>query len=257
MSTQRYVAWVVSDSISQGYNDAGALGTGQIGPGLRGLGFRLARSLGNFSGTNPAWTILNMGMSGWTPEQYFNRAKRIYAGTPSADRPTLIIHQVWSPNGLYPTYGGLSGAVDQTLMLSTNGLWQTALAAETYWNSLGVAFMPQLHGASLYLTGNGGIYQTYTRDNIIYPAVSRWGSKLLASYDLLQDPATDFATVGQTWSSTYSDSSDFTHIWQPGWDAIENGGDAVMGATYPSRMPNSTKTLGARFLNCCTALGVV
>jgi len=228
--TTRNIIWTNSDSIGQGYGDINYL------PTITGVPIRLITSLSGFSASNPTWSLLNLGMSGFTSSQHFNRLVQIYNGTPSSLRPTLLLYDIYSPNGMFTS----AGVWDYARLTSANGAWATALSAEAWCATNSIAFIPQTFGASLY--GPSGPNFRF-RDELLYPAISRWGSKLLRHDDILQDPAVDLASQGQQWLASYT--TDGTHPNQSGYDAIGSGGSLGVG-----------QNLVTRFLACATAVGV-
>lgn len=228
--TQRNILWSISDSIGMGYGDI------PFNDRPRGLLFRLKQDLYEFTGKDPKWSILNLGYSGATASQYYHRVKSIFLATPANQRPTAVLFSIYSPNGIFN-----EGTFVQNRVTGPDSAYALAIEAEQFFESYNVKFIPWLICVSPY--GLGPSESVWIRDNVFYPAQTRWGAKFLHSIDIVQDPAVNIATSGISMLSSLT--IDGTHPNATGYNLIQSGGSLGMAQGFKNR-----------FLTCAAAAGV-
>lgn len=229
MPTQRFELWGNGDSIVQGYMDQ------MWSSRPYGLLWRLKKELEDVS--NPQWTVANFGFSGATASMSFSRMKQIFLATPAERRPTAILHEIYTPNGIFDG----QGAFQQARVTGPESAYAIALEAESFYAQYNVQFIPWMICMSLYNTGLSE--GAWVRDNVFYPAQAQWGARFLQSVDLVQDPAVNLATEGIR--GLVSWFPDGVHLNSAAQDHIYSGGGVPA---------NSFKT---RLFACLAAAGVV
>lgn len=228
MATQRFSLWGNGDSIVQGYMD-------QVWSSRPyGLLWRLKKELEGVA--NPAWTVANFGMSGATASMSFSRMKQIFLATPIEHRPTAILHEIYTPNGIFD--GG--GNFVQARVTGPNSAWAIAQEAEAFYSAYNVKFIPWMICMSIY---NMDVTKgAWVRDNVFYPAQALWGSRFLHSVDIVQDPAVNLETQGiYGLASLFPDA---VHLSSSAQDLVYSGNNTPA---------NSFKT---RLFACCAAAGI-
>ncbi|MBS1207808.1 MAG: hypothetical protein H6R19_206 [Proteobacteria bacterium] len=183
----------VGDSIMQGYAD------GEQTVGIDGTTGRMLRAMG--SGSTASFSIVNFGLSGFTPEQYLARWK----GLARADThgATAMVYSIYSPNGFADGVHSTQARID--------AMKQNTLDAETAAKSLGRLFIPAfITGTNMNLSSeNTGLVK-----NLLDWAKQRYGTQLLDLHDAINDTS----TVGPSMLSKYT--NDWTHPNAPGYDAL-------------------------------------
>lgn len=189
----------VGDSITQGYGDQDHFVS------MDGVPGRLLRALG--SGANAAFSIVNFGQSGFTPEQYLARWKGLARADPEG--ATAMAYSIFSPNGF--------AALDFQTWERVDEMKATCIAAEQAAEELGREFIP------VFITGTNMFFLNPCMDHEPYIAwcqdrtdkiqalldwaKERYGSRLLDLHEVITDPL----TIGPSMLGGLADQPIYTH----------------------------------------------